>query len=43
MPPFEPGRKQGKAVRTKVILPITYQLNWPKVNGLRSNLFINIR
>jgi len=27
MPPFEPGRKQGKAVRTKVILPITYQLN----------------
>ena len=27
MPPFEPGRKQGKAVRTKVTLPITYQLN----------------
>ena len=27
MPLFEPGRKQGKAVRTKVTLPITYQLN----------------
>ena len=27
MPPFEPGRQQGKAVRTKVTLPITYQLN----------------
>ena len=27
MPPFETGRKQGKAVRTKVTLPITYQLN----------------
>ena len=27
MPPFELGRKQGKAVRTKVTLPITYQLN----------------
>ena len=26
MPPFEPGRKQGKAVRTKVTLSITYQL-----------------
>ncbi|MBQ9636400.1 MAG: energy transducer TonB [Prevotella sp.] len=27
MPPFEPGRQQGKAVRTKLTLPITYQLN----------------
>jgi hypothetical protein len=27
MPPFEPGRQQGKAVRTKVTLPIMYQLN----------------
>ena len=27
MPPFEPGRQQGKAVRTKVTMPITYQLN----------------
>lgn len=27
MPPFEPGRQQGKTVRTKVTLSITYQLN----------------
>ena len=27
MPPFEPGRQSGSAVRTKVTLPITFKLN----------------
>lgn len=27
MPPFEPGRLNGKAIRTKVTLPITFKLN----------------
>ena len=27
MPPFEPGRQSGSAVRTKVTLPVTFKLN----------------